>query len=488
VPFDEDAVPDGGGVARLTIAVSCPDVGLRAEAPIDLPTDDRSLPSTVATFPFTTGAEGSSLDFEILVLHGKRPIQEAHVTASVRATPARRDRVQVVPVRLSAPSEPTPDATRADLTLDARDGRVKRLHGDASILVESGAVRALLDDIELRASRVLAGDETPVWKAGRQAPSLLIDLARLGSQLHRKLADVDDPKARTLSLFVRYDTTILPLELAYSAPAPKRTAKLCTHATRPSARMDGPCPKASTSVVCPYAFWGMHRTIARTIEGRPQRVVSPRSLAPLSLRPVLYAAAKRADNDLPAGTPKEHFPSQLLQDALRDALGVEVARVTSWGKWRTQVRTSRPELLVVLAHTETVEGESTLLIGERSILAQPEVTASVVAGKGSPGPLVVLLACASGVAGDALFGALPASFTDSGAAAVVATLSKLKGPDGARAAAAVVSALRDGGTPEGSTLGAALTAARRSLVKAGLLVGLLLVSHGEIDVKLTKSR
>jgi hypothetical protein len=314
----------------------------------------------------------------------------------------------------------------------------------------------------------------------------LIELARLGSQLHRKLADVDDPEARTVSLLVRYDTTIIPLELAYAGPAPSRKAKLCAHATRPPGAAAGRCRKASTTVVCPYAFWGMHRTIARTIEGRPQRASVPRPLGPLRLRPVLYAAANLADDDLPEGTPKDAYPSRLLQEALRAALGVDVAKVTNWRKWRTQVRTVRPELLVVLAHTETINGESTLLIGKQSVLSQPEVTASLVTSKGSPGPLVVLLACASGVAGDSFFGALPASFTDSGAAAVVATLSKLKGPDGARAAAAVVSALRDSGTPEGTTLGAALTAARRSLVKAGLLVGLVLVAHGEIDVKLTK--
>ena len=486
VPFAEEAVPEGEGVARLTIVVTCPDLGLREQGPIDLPTADRSLPSGVATFAFRTGGEGSALNFEILVLHGKRPIQEARVIASVRANPARRDRIQVLPVPLSAQPEPAPDATRADLSLDARNGQVTNVLTGDGIPVESGAVRDLLDTIEQRASRVLAGDDAIVWRAGQQAPSLLIDLARLGSQLHRKLADVDDATARTVSLLVRYDTAIIPLELAYSGPAPKAKAKLCTHATRPPGAAAGPCSKASSTVVCPYAFWGMHRTIARTIEGRPKRARAPRPLGPLSLRPVLYAAANLADNDLPEGTPKESFPSQLLQQALREAVGVDVARVSSWGKWRTQVRTARPELLVVLAHTEIVDGESTLLIGKTSVLAQPEVTASLVASKGAPGPLVVLLACSSGVAGDAFFGALPASFTDSGAAAVVATLSKLKGPDGARAAAAVVGALRDSGTPEGTTLGSALTAARRSLVKAGLLVGLVLVAHGEIDVKLTK--
>jgi hypothetical protein len=44
----------------------------------------------------------------------------------------------------------------------------------------------------------------------------------------------------------------------------------------------------------------------------------------------------------------------------------------------------------------------------------------------------------------------------------------------------VLAALNDAGMAGGS-LGAALAAARRSLVEQGLVLGLILVSHGEID-------
>jgi hypothetical protein len=499
VAFDESAVPTGSGVARLDVVVTCVHLDLHASRPLDLPTADRTLPSTVAVFPFRTGDDGSSLDFEVVVLYQKRPIAKARVLATVRAQPARRDRITCFEVPLTSLPEPDPAATPADVSWDVTGGALRNLETGAELPIDGGAVRSLLDDIEQRASRVLAADDTITWQAGERAPALLVELARLGSQLHRKLAEIDEPDAETVSLMVRYDTPIIPVELAYAGPAPARTARLCEHAAQPPDGSDRRCPKASTRLVCPYAFWGMHRTIIRTIErpvggsaraaGRAARRGEAAPLArigPLRLHPVLYAAADLADDDLPAGTPADAYPSSLLQSALRDALGVDVTRVTNWRAWRKQVRTGHPELLVVLAHTETIDGESTLLIGSRSVLAQPDVTAALVAGEGSSRPLVVLLACASGVAGDDFFGALPASFTASGAAAVVATLSKLKGPDGARAAAAVVSALHDGGTPEGATLGAALTAARRALVTAGLLVGLILVAHGEIDVKLMK--
>lgn len=497
VAFDEHAVPTGSGVARLDVVVTCADVGLHARESIDLPTADRTQPSTVAAFAFRTGDDASSLDFEVLVLHQKRPIAKARVLATVRATPARRDRVQILPVPLTSLPEPDPEATPADVSWDGSRGTLRNVETGTEVPIDGGAVRALLDDIEQRASRVLAADEAVTWQPGERAPSLLVELARLGSQLHRKLADIDELGARSVSLMVRYDTPIIPVELAYAGPAPARTAKLCAHATQPPDAADEPCPKASARVVCPQSFWGMHRTIIRTIERptrrgglsargrRPGRDVELAPMGPLHLRPVLYAAADLADGDLPAGTPRDHYPSHLLQAALHESLATEVTRVTNWRAWRKQVRTGRPELLVVLAHTETIDGESTLLIGRQSVLAQPDVTAALVAGEGSPRPLVVLLACASGVAGDDFFGALPASFTASGAAAVVATLSKLKGPDGARAAAAVVAALHGPVTSDGTRLGAALTAARRTLVAAGLLVGLVLVCHGEIDVELT---
>ena len=72
-----------------------------------------------------------------------------------------------------------------------------------------------------------------------------------------------------------------------------------------------------------------------------------------------------------------------------------------------------------------------------------------------------------------------------GAVAVVATLSKLTGPDGAKAAASVVGALR-APAGAGASLGAALTHARRSLLADGLLIGLVLVAHGDVDLELVR--
>ena len=264
----------------------------------------------------------------------------------------------------------------------------------------------MLDDVEQTASKVLANDDAPNSLAEPAAVELLIKLARWGSELREFLADLDIGDPNTLALLVGTSTPVLPLELAYDGPTPTKHAKLCDHATNPASAPKGPCRKASTRVVCPYAFWGMRRTVARTFRVE-HRVSTRAALEPLSLTPVLYAAAARAD----AESPDDARPSDLLQDALSELVGeAALTRVTSWRAWRTAVKTGHPQLLVVLGHTETAGGETTIEIGDSSRLARPDVSAAVLRGGVAPPPLVVLLACATAAAGDT-FGGFPAAFT-----------------------------------------------------------------------------
>lgn len=129
---------------------------------------------------------------------------------------------------------------------------------------------------------------------------------------------------------------------------------------------------------------------------------------------------------------------------------------------------------MLLAHTEVSAGEASLQIGPNSVLLRPDITATMVGNS----PLVLLVACASAVAGDP-FGTLAGTLTARGAAAVVGLLTKLSGDHGSRAAVAVLTALCS--TSPGS-LSSALAMARRNLVAQGLLIGILIVAQGEVDV------
>jgi hypothetical protein len=306
---------------------------------------------------------------------------------------------------------------------------------------------------------------------------VLIELARYGAQLRVYTEPLKIGDASVISLTVDPSDPVVPLELVYDGEAPGWDAKLCT-----AAHGAGSCRRASAAVVCPYAFWGLTRTIARAIERRDANpnTHKPRSL---DLRPVLYAAADRADDHAP---PNEK-PSDLLRAALETFAGADsLTQVRTWALWTSSVSSKRPELLVVLGHTETLRDEVNLEIGKGEFLARPEVEARFIGMQGAAPPLVVLIACATAASGD-MWAGLPTAFASKGAAAVVATLTKLNGAQGALAAAQVVGALRATTDGQQRLLGAALRTARRDLVSQGLLVGLLLVSHGEIDVQLTKT-
>jgi len=384
-------------------------------------------------------------------------------------------------VPLSAAPEPAEQTSEAKASLEVNGANLER--SGTNRKVDLGQLRPLLQSISQEASRVLAADDAPEALDAPAAKQLLVNLARVGTKLKRFLAPLDIADEGTLSLLVDATSEVLPLELAYDADAPDSDhAVMCEH--RPGGARVGErtaCTDAGATVVCPLAFWGQRRTIARTIRYAPGREISRgRSLEPVELRSALYAATTKADEDV-AGPLK---PTQYLAEEIVKLLGAEnVLRVSTWEEWRDAVRDQRPQLLVVLGHTESARGEMNLQIGKDSWLKDPDVRADVLHAEGAPAPLVLLLACSSGVPRDP-FGGLPAAFSAGGAAAVVATLTKMHGPHGAKAAAAVIKALLEASASGDQTLGAALTVARRRLVQDGLLDGLLLVSHGEIDMVL----
>lgn len=475
----QDVFPEGelprDAMVELVVTVASGELGLHRSQPIKLSTANRSASSTIAVFPFRTPGEGTVADIKILVSWRNRPLQEAHYVATVRRRAVPGDRVSLEAVPLSGPAEPAADATPADVLLEVNGPALRR--SDSRDAIDLSQIRDHLESIEQAASRVLADDDAPETLADATAAGLLVQLARMGTDLKRYLRDLEIDDARTISLLVGTTTPILPLELVYDARAPREGAKLCEH--RPGGSMVGrpeACSNAGEDVVCPYAFWGQQRTILRTIR---KRKGSKTNAPPQQLRlsPVLYAAVKRAD----AGAPRGKKPSDALEAELAHVVGAtKLARVASWEDWKQEVRQRRPQLMVLLGHTESSGLETGIEIGKDSWLSSTDINDDYMPGRDAPPPLLVLLACSTGVPRNP-FGGLPAAFTDSGAAAVVATLTKLTGPHGARAAAAVVQALFDGSQRQ-ARLAGAMMAARRRLLDDGLLVGMLLVSHGEIDL------
>ena len=440
--------------------------------PISISREKLSQPSTWAVFPFTTPDAGV-VSIEILLLYKGKPIQAATYVSPVRLIAVPGERPTLTTFELSGPDEPTDELRPVDVTLEGRGADLVRQSTDAKVLI--AGVQQMLDRVEDRVSRVLGIPGAPDSFDDSRAVELLITLAGIGTELDTFLAPLDIGDARSINVIINPDTRVLPLELVYAGPPPLANAKLCDHVSNPPPPGRA-CDKASTKRVCPYAFWGLHRSIARTIlwqQGRRKK--EPPWTTTLSASSVLYGATVIADDGA-----SEPLPTDSVLTAAR-SLFQPVTRVKSWTEWRKVVKRDKPNLLVVLGHTMVEGGSTNLYIGKASMLARLRISNSELRANGSHRPLVLLIACATAALGDP-FGSLPGTLTARGAGAVVGTLSKIVGPQGAAATTHLLRALHDVAGQDAS-VGDAVQAARRSLIAERRPIGLVLVSHGEMDTK-----
>ncbi len=465
--FPESSLPETG-THELTIEVRSKELGLFKTAPLLLDRSDRSEASDAVRFSFTTGAEDSVVDITILVLFKKRPLQEAHFRATVRSVALPRDRVRIYGQPLSADPTPNPDSSEADYSyvLDGNDLHVL----GSNVALDGLSASAIANAINQIASSALS--ERTRLESKKEQTSFLIELARTGRELFEFLDQRDLVKdGSPVSLLTDMKSDVLPLELVYDAPTPAADATMCVH-MKPPARK---CEEASTTKVCPYRFWGASRAVSRVIRFTG-KWAHRAPIASLDLEPILYSSVARADDDAPPGS----LPSERLAAALRSHVEKqEFSQVASWEQFAERI-SREPELIVVLGHTDRVRSDTRLYIGKNDMLASRDLSPRYVGAQGSP-PLVLLLACSSALSSNPL-GNMAGKFIREGAAAVVGTLTQLTGPHAASAGEALVEALFAGGTDR--TLGVAVVEARRRLLAKGLLVGLLLVTLGEIDLPL----
>ena len=486
------AIPEPGDVAADSLAPAFPaapgptvelEVVVRGDVwqqqpplqTISISKEKLSQPSTWALFPFTTPDAGAVVSIEILLCYQGKPLQAATYVSPVRATAVPGERPTLTTFELSGPDEPTDELRPVDVTLQGRGAELERRGSDAKVLI--AGVQQMLDRIEDRVSRVLGVLGAPDSFDDPKALELLITLAGIGTELATFLAPLDLSDARTVNIIVNPDTRVLPLELVYAGPPPLATAKLCDHVSTPPPPLGHACDRASTKRVCPYAFWGLHRSIARTIQWREdgRRKAQPWTTR-LSASSVLYGATIIADEGA-----SEPLPTASVLAAAQ-SLFQPVIRVNSWNAWRKVIKSDKPNLLVVLGHTVVEGGNISLYIGRKSGLTRLRISKLELRTDDSPRPLVLLIACSTAALGDP-FGSMPGVLTAKGAGAVVGTLSKIVGPHGALATTHLLQAVHNLAGTE-LTVGDAVAAARRSLIAERRPIGLILVSHGEMDTKL----
>ena len=186
IVFPESEVRDDPrGVADLVVDVASADGSYHQTAPIKLPTSDRTRPSTTAGFKLTAGEEDSFLELRITVLYQKRAIQAGVLLATVRSLALQTDEVQFFAVPLSAPREPLPTITPADVNLDDNGLRLATVGQEPRYEIPLTGNDQWAETFEREASTVLGTDYAPSALDDRRAVRLLIALARAG----RRFAD-----------------------------------------------------------------------------------------------------------------------------------------------------------------------------------------------------------------------------------------------------------------------------------------------------------
>jgi len=192
---------------------------------------------------------------------------------------------------------------------------------------------------------------------------------------------------------------------------------------------------------------------------------------------LLFAASQRAfryETD-PAAQKSERA-------ALVKALGVlggAVTEVTDWDQWRAAVQ-AKPDLLVLVAHTDVVDETPVLEIGDGKILGRQEISPELSGAAGKPQILLLLGCSAADVTEN--FQPYPECFRDAGVSIVVAPVAPIRGKDAVPIASQIASRLSERlANGEATAFGELMPLLRRELLRAGHPGVMGIVGFGDGD-------
>jgi hypothetical protein len=150
-----------------------------------------------------------------------------------------------------------------------------------------------------------------------------------------------------------------------------------------------------------------------------------------------------------------------------------------WKTWR-QHAASKPELLVLLAHTDIYRNAPILEIGDLQRLGRQEIIRDISGADGQPQLLLLLGCSAAGVSED--FQPYPERFRDAGVSIVLAPIAPIRGGDAVPIARSIATLLaRRLASPNPTAFGELLPLIRRQLLREGHLGILSIVGFGDGD-------
>ncbi len=336
--------------------------------------------------------------------------------------------------------------------------------------------------------------------------ALLRSLALQGVQLYKSVgqsieAQLHGDDLTRIQVLTSDANEFVPIEFIYDLPPPSFDARLCPNWQ--SALVSGKCeaknhpaiPGDLSSVVCPLGFWALSKVIERQVVGIGNSLselgsgrVGVRS-EPSSQRPHL-AGVNGALLGVSSKVDSVRAGSADVFAALKTVTRQRAWQATSWLAWEQGVTKWKPGLLVLIAHTESIQSTAALEIGTADYKAVAHINASLVQGEPGSSPMILLLGCDTAVANRDLQSFVGA-FRDSGAALVVGTIAAILGENAAPMAQALIGAIADAAerTTARSTIcfGDVMLNIRRQLLGNGELMALCLTSYGDADWQLAAS-
>ena len=446
--------------------------------------------STVARLTLTVPEGTREVSARLLVLHRNRVLYTAVLAGAVGHRAQLGEHTLVRPNltglrdrrRFDVAIVANHDAAGRAGLMAYRDGRATSV--EVATMDELTGVLTRLRELLIDAAFLPPPRRGSPARWGPEEVALLVQLALRGRDLHAFLeahlrAFGEDP--RRIQVITARSGAFLPLELAYTRPAPDDDARLCPSWAAGGADCGPDCGDGpeDTTIVCPAAFLGVRATIERhyaagTAEdawgggGRQYLTTATptKGRRRLTVRHAVLATSEKV--------------SAADVRATLKVLGGGTPRAKTWTEWTRALAAADTDVLVLLPHTTVVDAASILEISA-STLDRARIERRHVTGGRTVRPLVLLLGCDT--AGTALDpGGFATRFLQRDAAVVLSALTMLDTSHAARLAERTVTALREAAADRRRTpLGDLVTAVRRTAVADGLVSALAVTAYGDAD-------
>lgn len=377
----------------------------------------------------------------------------------------------------------------------------------ATAASQDGAYIASLDKVEKQLPRInalltqIANQPKQYGKGLRKKANteLLRKLAKEGNWVYRNLV-VDWIDRSSAAKAIRDSThlqvvsmepdKVVPLEFAYTFPAPQMDAPVCPRAEQALRETDKlpeeTCPKKCDMTgdpapyVCPLGFWGLSKVIERHLyDPNLPKAAMVQHDEPVAGRDTL---AVRGPSLLATSKEVSKPGCKKLLEQLQSAWNGKVTTVKKWSGWPKAVKDHKPVLIVALPHAGGKDSNLFLEINGDSIPSSSISESYVVSEAGRP--IVLLLGCdTAGTGSWDTYATNITIFRQAQAALVLATVATVFGDDVASVAGTLVEGLAKAGASSHDCFGEVLLRAKREAVANSTLAALCLVAFGDADWK-----